>query len=121
MKNQIEFSEVYLMDAQGRHPRRLTTVTKGKPYSGDVGRASWSPDGRQVVVAHVTPASESGIHDLYIVSVPSGRVRRLTPNSVRAEDPTGRRTARRSSSAPLRLARTRPAASSTRSTPTAPA
>lgn len=86
-KDQIEFSEVYLMDADGRHPRPLTTITNGKPYSGDVGRASWSPDGRQVVVAHLTPVSESDIHDLYIVSVPGGRARRLTPKSVRAEDP----------------------------------
>jgi TolB protein len=86
-KDAIEFSEVYLMDADGRHPRPLTTITKGKPYSGDVGRASWSPDGRQVVVAHVTPVHESDIHDLYVVSVPGGRGRRLTPRSVRAEDP----------------------------------
>jgi TolB protein len=86
-KGQIEFSEVYLMGADGRHPRPLTTITNGKPYSGDVGRASWSPDGRQVAVAHLTPVSESDIHELYIVSVPSGRARRLTPKSVRAEDP----------------------------------
>jgi TolB protein len=86
-KDQIEFSEVYLMDAQGRHPRPLTTITRGKPYSGDVGRASWSPDGRQVVVSHVTPVLESDIHDLYVVSVPGGRAQRLTSKSVRAEDP----------------------------------
>lgn len=86
-KDAIEFSDVYLMDADGRHPRRLTTITEGKPYSGDVGRASWSPDGRQLVVAHLTPVSESDIHDLYVVSVPGGQARRLTPKSVRAEDP----------------------------------
>ncbi len=86
-KDQIQFSEVYLMDAKGRDPRPLTTITKGKPYSGDVGRASWSPDGKQVVIAHVTPASESDIHDLYIVSVPGGHARRITPKSLRAEDP----------------------------------
>jgi TolB protein len=86
-KDQIEFSDVYLMDADGRHPRRLTTITKANPYSGDVGRVSWSPDGRQVAVEHLTPVSESDIHDLYIVSVPGGRARRLTGKSVRAEDP----------------------------------
>ena len=67
--------------------RRLTTLTKGKSYSGDVGRASWSPDGNQLVIAHVTPETESDIHDLYVVSVRDGRARRLTPKSVRAEDP----------------------------------
>jgi TolB protein len=86
-QDQIEFSEIYLMDGHGRHPRPLTTITKGKPYSGDVGAASWSPDGRHVVVAHLTPVSESDIHDLYIVSVPGGRARRLTPESLCAEDP----------------------------------
>jgi len=87
-KNQIQFSDVYLMDTHGGHVRRLTTFTKEKPYSGDVGRASWSPDGKQLVIAHLTPETESDIHDLYAVSVPDGHVRRLTPKSVRAEDPS---------------------------------
>ncbi|MGZ8688582.1 MAG: TolB family protein [Gaiellaceae bacterium] len=86
-KDQIQFSEVYLMDARGRHPRRLTRITAGKPYSGDVGAASWSPDGKQVVVAHRTPVTGSDLHDLDVVTVPGGRARHLTPKSVRAEDP----------------------------------
>jgi Tol biopolymer transport system component len=86
-KNQIQFSDVYLMDTHGEHVRRLTTFTKEKAYSGDVGRASWSPDGKQLVISHVTPETESDLHELYIASVPDGHVRRLTPKSVRADDP----------------------------------
>lgn len=85
-KEQIQFSEVYLMDAKGRHPRRLTRLNKA--YGGDTGQASWSPDGKHVVVGHLTPATATDVHDLYVVSVPSGRARRLTPKSVRAADPS---------------------------------
>jgi TolB protein len=84
-KDAIQFSEVYVMDARGRHPRRVTRLNK--PYGGDSGRASWSPDGKRIVVTRQTPEAGSDIHALYIVS-PSGRSsRRITPKSVRADDP----------------------------------
>jgi TolB protein len=49
-KGQIEFSEVYLMDADGRHPRPLTTITKGSltratsaaPHGRRTAGRSWS-------------------------------------------------------------------------------
>jgi TolB protein len=84
-RDQIQFSEVYVMDARGRHTRRLTRFNKS--YGGDTGSASWSPDGKQVAVAHSTPMTESDVNDLYVITVPGGRARRLTPESVRSADP----------------------------------
>jgi Tol biopolymer transport system component len=65
-------AEIYLVDAAGGRPRRVTSVPPDSP--GDGGPA-WSPDGKRIAFAR---ESTEGITDVYIVNRDGSALRRLT-------------------------------------------
>lgn len=56
--------EIYVVDADGRNERRLTTTSQPVAFP------AWSPDGRTIAFA--------GVRDVYTVPARGGRVRNLT-------------------------------------------
>ena len=83
---QIQFSEAYVMNADGSHPHPLTSFTKNAPYSQDVGPAAWSPDSRRLVIARAISSvgSPAGGLGLFIVKADGTHLRQLTPWALRA-------------------------------------
>lgn len=82
----IQFSDVHVMNADGRHPRPLTTFTRDAPYSQDVGPAAWSPDGKHLLITRtMSLISEppNGVA-LFIVKANGTGVRQVTPWALRA-------------------------------------
>jgi Tol biopolymer transport system component len=83
---QIQYSEVYVMDADGSDPHPLTSFTKDAPYSQDTGPGAWSPDSRQLVIERsMSPVGEpAGGRALFIINADGTGLRQLTPWSLRA-------------------------------------
>jgi TolB protein len=83
---QIQFSEVYAMNADGSNPHPLTSFTKDAPYSQDVGPDAWSPDGRHLLITRLmSPVGRpAGGLALFIINADGTGVRRLTPWALRA-------------------------------------
>jgi TolB protein len=83
---QIQFSDVWVMNADGTDPRRLTSFTADAPYSQDVGPGAWSPDGTQLVIARsMSPVGEpAGGSALFIINADGSGLRQLTPWALRA-------------------------------------
>ncbi|MFL6174494.1 MAG: TolB family protein [Marmoricola sp.] len=83
--DQIQYSDIAVMDVDGSH-RRL--VTRWPTYEGDSGGVAWSPDGSQLVYGRFNSAvgKPAGCLSLYLVlSSASGQNgRRLTPCSLGA-------------------------------------
>ena len=83
---QIEFSELYVMNADGSHPHALTSFTADDPYGSDNGNATWSPDSRTLVFNHLTspvgtPASSTA---MFLIGRDGSGLRQLTPYALRA-------------------------------------
>lgn len=76
--NQIKYSELFLMDADGTHVRQLTHST---PWADDDKGGMWSPDGRRLVFERVTSAAGKPAHStaLFIVNADGTHTRQLTP------------------------------------------
>ncbi|WP_195911157.1 TolB family protein [Streptomyces kaniharaensis] len=87
-KNQIQYSDLYLMAPDGSNVQRLTFLTNDKPYSGEVGNPSWSPDGKQLTFEYRTGASGQPANSraVYIVGADGTGLRQLTPWELRAGD-----------------------------------
>ncbi|MEV7026518.1 hypothetical protein [Kitasatospora sp. NPDC093558] len=85
---QIQYSDLYLMAPDGTNVQRLTFLTNDKPYSGEVGNPSWSPDGKQLAFEYRTGASGQPANSraLYVVNVDGTGLRQLTPWELRAGD-----------------------------------
>jgi len=83
---QIQFSDAWVMNADGTDPRRLTSFTADAPYSQDVGPGAWSPDGAQLVIARsMSPVGEpAGGLALFIINADGSGLRQLTPWALRA-------------------------------------
>ena len=60
--------EIYVADADGGNPKRLTSDSTLKQYPG------WSPDGKQIVFN----ANRDGNFDIYVMDADGTHVRRLT-------------------------------------------
>jgi TolB protein len=86
--DQIRFSELYVMNVGGTGTRRVTAVTLAKPFSADLGRPAWSPDGRQIVfeVANSPRGEPAKAHALFVVNADGSDLRELTPWSLNAGD-----------------------------------
>ena len=78
VNNQIEFSNIGVMDANGSHRRQVTTYPA---YSGDNDGVAWSPDGKHLVYAHAnaSTASPAGGRALFVIDVDGTHRRQLTP------------------------------------------
>jgi Tol biopolymer transport system component len=78
---QIAHAELFVMRADGSHLRRITNITRSKPYSADLARAAWSPDGARLAFsvpesARGTPARKQA---LFIIRADGSGLKRLTP------------------------------------------
>jgi len=81
--DQIKFSEIVVMDADGTHRHEVTTFPA---YSGDAGGVAWSPDGKRLVFARSNAGATKpdGGRALFIMDVDGGHQRQLTPWTVGA-------------------------------------
>ena len=81
--DQIKFSDIWVMDADGSNRRQ---VTHSPAYAGDAGGVAWSPDGRRLVYArsNLLASSPAGGRGLFTVNVDGSHERRLTPSRLGA-------------------------------------
>jgi Tol biopolymer transport system component len=81
--DQIKFSEIVVMDADGSHRHE---VTKFPAYSGDAGGVAWSPDGKRLVFARSNAGATKpdGGRALFIMDADGSHQRQLTPWAVGA-------------------------------------
>ncbi|RNL80900.1 TolB family protein [Nocardioides marmorisolisilvae] len=81
--DQIESSEIWVMNADGTHRRQ---VTRHAAYSGDSGGVAWSPDGSKLVYSRFNSAAAHPRDGraLFVVDLADGHERRLTPWSLGA-------------------------------------
>jgi TolB protein len=71
--------QTYIMSADGTNLRRL--ITGG----GDASSPSWSPNG--LFIAFSWRLTETGMYDVYVVEIASGRIIQLTHDARRNEHP----------------------------------
>ncbi len=78
--DQIQYSEIYRMTADG-HRRERLTHRSGKGYLGDTGHPSFSPDGKQIVFAVLNSPDAPRPHAqaVFIMDADGSHQRRLTP------------------------------------------
>jgi Tol biopolymer transport system component len=79
--DQIAQSDVYVMDADGKNPRR---ITHNVPYSGDVGGFAWSPDATKIVFAVTHDLTHAAGQTLVLINADGTGRRLLTPYSLGA-------------------------------------
>jgi Tol biopolymer transport system component len=74
----IEHTDIWVMRADGSHPRNLT---RSAAYSGDRGGPTWSPDGKHLVFSVQTPSTGAPADSraLFTMSSDGSAVHRLTP------------------------------------------
>jgi TolB protein len=79
VNDQIEHSQVYVMNADGTGKHAVTNFAP--PYSGDAGDPHWSPDGKQLVFSRSNAGATqpTGGRALFIVNVDGSGLRQLTP------------------------------------------
>jgi Tol biopolymer transport system component len=78
-----EANEIYVMNAaDGSDVRRITFV------SGFDGEPAWSPDGKQLAFVSTRDAVESGVADVYVVTLDGLRITRLTSQGAFAGHPS---------------------------------
>ncbi|MFC9332043.1 TolB family protein [Kitasatospora sp. NPDC057015] len=87
-QQQIQYSDLFVMNADGTNAQRLTMLTNDKPFSGRVDNAAWSPDGTQLAFAYRTsgtgqPADSTAI---FVINADGTGMRQLTPWALRAGD-----------------------------------
>jgi Tol biopolymer transport system component len=84
----VASDEVYVLDADGRRPRKQVTFETPRSVLADR-EVSWSPDSRQL--AYVAQPYDPGDGDLYSVSSSGRRLRALTRNWVEERNPVSAR------------------------------
>jgi TolB protein len=77
---------LFVMTAHGGHLRRLTQ--KASPALGEDGEPQWSPDGERIVFErfNVRGALPDGSVALWVLDLPTGTERRITPFNLEAGD-----------------------------------
>ena len=74
-------NEIYIMDADGKRPVRLTTNRRQVPAYDE--SPSWSPDGRSIAFA----SNREGNSEIYVMHVNSMKIVRLTVTIAKEETP----------------------------------
>ncbi|MFI6446951.1 TolB family protein [Kitasatospora sp. NPDC050543] len=89
--NQIQYSDVFLMNSDGTNAQRLTFLTNDKPYSGHVGNPSWSPDGKRLAFEYRTSATANPANGtaIFVINADGTGLQQLTPWDLRAGDRPG--------------------------------
>jgi Tol biopolymer transport system component len=77
--NTIQHSHIFIMDADGRHPRQVTAFPD---YSGDTGGARWSPDGRRLLFTRIRSNPPGAA--AYTINIDGTGLKQLTPWSLGA-------------------------------------
>jgi TolB protein len=79
--DQIQHSELWVMDADGSHARPITHITTHHPYTADVGNAMWSPNGKSLVLSVLNSAlgKPAGHMAALTIHADGTGLRRLTP------------------------------------------
>ena len=82
-QDQLEHSDLWVMDVDGTHPHPITHFPA---YAGDVGGQQWSPDGKRLVFAITNAATSTpvGGRALFLINVDGSGLCQLTPWSVGA-------------------------------------
>jgi len=82
----IQFSDVHVINADGSHPRPLTTFTRDAPYSQDVEPVAWSPDGKHLLITRVMSLISRPANGvaLFIVNANGTGMRQVTSWALRA-------------------------------------
>jgi TolB protein len=75
---QVEHSNVFIMDADGKNPHQATDLPS---YAGDIGGVQWSPDGTQFVfaISNASASTPSGGTALFTVNADGTGLTQLTP------------------------------------------
>ena len=89
-QNQIQYSDLFVMNADGTNAQRLSMLTNDKPFSGTVRNPSWSPDGTQLTFEYRTSPTGQPPNSIaiFVVNADGTGLRQLTPWALRAGDRT---------------------------------
>ena len=89
VKNGVfESTEIYVANANGTGLRQVTHMTADAPYSMDVNKPAWSPDGKRLVfeVQNLSTADPPNRRAIFIVNVDGSGLRQLTDWSLNGGD-----------------------------------
>jgi TolB protein len=83
---EIRYSALYVMTPTGAGARLVVNPTNAKPYAGDAGHSSWSPDGKHLVleVTHSPTGDPANGHALFVVDADGSNLTQLTPWALNA-------------------------------------
>jgi TolB protein len=84
----LESTEIYVANANGTGLRQVTHMTADAPYSMDVNKPAWSPDGKRLVfeVQNLGTADPPNRRAIFIVNVDGSGLRQLTDWSLNGGD-----------------------------------
>ena len=85
-RHQIQYSDLFVTNADGGNLQRVTMLTNDKPFSGSVRNPSWSPDGTQLAFEYRTSSTGQPAAGLavFVVNADGTGLRQLTPWALRA-------------------------------------
>jgi len=83
---EIKNSGIYTMNASGGGTVMVINVSADRPYSGDAGHPTWSPDGAQLAFELVNSGSvePAHAHAVFVVNADGTGLQQLTPWSMNA-------------------------------------
>ncbi|WP_371478017.1 TolB family protein [Kitasatospora sp. NBC_00315] len=85
-RNQIQYSDLFVTNADGSNLQRVSMLTNDKPFSGAVRNPTWSPDGAQLAFEYRTSGTGSPADSraIFVVNADGTGLRQLTPWALRA-------------------------------------
>ena len=84
----LEWTEISVMNANGSGLRQVTHLTADAPYSMDVNKPAWSPDGKRLAfeVQNLATADPPNRRAIFIVNADGSGLRQLTDWSLNGGD-----------------------------------